>query len=100
MNVEQHRRDELRALFPSVFTLASDGENEVIDFEKLKAELGLPTDAFENRRERTGWIGPARKTAFVSFRNRRMARYVLSESNQLSSTRPAMSSLRETILKC
>jgi len=61
MNVEQHRRDELRALFPSVFTLASDGENEAIDFEKLKAELGLPTDAFENRRERYGMDWPGKK---------------------------------------
>lgn len=61
MNVEQHRREELRALFPSVFTLASDGESEVIDFEKLRAELGLPTDTFENRRERYGMDWPGKK---------------------------------------
>ncbi len=61
MNLEQHRREELRALFPSVFTLASDGESEVIDFEKLKAELGFATDAFENRRERYGMDWPGKK---------------------------------------
>jgi len=61
MNIEQHRRDELRALFPLVFTLASDGESETIDFEKLKAELGIASDAFENRRERYGMDWPGKK---------------------------------------
>lgn len=48
-------------MFPSVFTLAGDGESEVVDFERLKAELGFATDAFENRRERYGMDWPGKK---------------------------------------
>lgn len=61
LDIEKHRRNELRALFPSVFTVASDGETETIDFDKLKAELGEPSDAFESRRERYGMDWPGKK---------------------------------------
>lgn len=56
------KRDELKELFPSVFTETKNEKGELvesIDFEKLKANLGEFSDVFESRRERyeTTWPG-------------------------------------------
>lgn len=64
MDIADQRRQELKALFPGVFT-ETKGEKdrlvESIDFEKLKAELGTFSDVFESRRERFGMEWPGKK---------------------------------------
>jgi len=64
MNVGVDNRARLKALFPSVFTETQNEKGEpmeVIDFEKLKAELGTFSDLFEARRERYGMDWPGKK---------------------------------------
>lgn len=64
MDVGADNRARLKALFPSVFTEAQNEKGEpieVIDFEKLKAELGTFSDLFEARRERYGMDWPGKK---------------------------------------
>ena len=66
LDVGEENRTNLKQLFPSVFTETHDekgGLVESIDFEKLKAELGTFSDAFEARRERYGIDWPGKKEA-------------------------------------
>jgi len=64
MDVGADNRARLKALFPSVFTESQNEKGEpikVIDFEKLKAELGSFSNLFEARRERYGMDWPGKK---------------------------------------
>jgi adenine-specific DNA-methyltransferase len=64
MDIAAERRNELKAIFPNVFTETSSANGTVvesIDFEKLKAELGTFSDVFEARRERYGTDWPGKK---------------------------------------
>lgn len=64
MDIAEQRRQELKALFPSVFMETKDDHGKLverIDFEKLRAELGTFSDVFENRRERYGMDWPGKK---------------------------------------
>ncbi|WP_423395653.1 site-specific DNA-methyltransferase [Burkholderia sp. LMG 21824] len=66
MNVVAKNRELLRNLFPSVFTETLDPEGnavESINFERLKAEIGVFSDLFEARRERYGLDWPGKKEA-------------------------------------
>ncbi|MCI4625665.1 MAG: site-specific DNA-methyltransferase [Candidatus Magnetoovum sp. WYHC-5] len=62
LDISAENRARLKQLFPAVFTETVNDKGiltESIDFEKLKAELGVFTELFENRRERYGmdWSG-------------------------------------------
>lgn len=64
LDISADKRQQLKALFPSVFTETRNAEGAVvdsIDFERLKAELGSFSDVFESRKERFGldWPGKA-----------------------------------------
>ena len=64
LNIAAQRRDELKQLFPGVFTETKDTDGNVvssIDFERLKAELGTFSDIFEGRRERYGMEWPGKR---------------------------------------
>ncbi len=66
MDLTERNREKLKQLFPSVFveSLNDEGEFvETIDFDKLKAELGVFNDAFDSRRERYGLDWPGKKDA-------------------------------------
>ena len=66
MDISAENRARMKALFPSVFTETQNEKGEpmeVIDFEKLKAELGTFSDLFETRRERYGMDWPGKKAA-------------------------------------
>jgi adenine-specific DNA-methyltransferase len=62
LSVGEQRKQELKRLFPGVFTETKDDAGELIetiDFERLKAELGEFSEVYDNRRERYGmdWSG-------------------------------------------
>ncbi|MBF0203727.1 MAG: site-specific DNA-methyltransferase [Desulfamplus sp.] len=62
LDIATENRFKLKQLFPTVFTETKNDKGELVesvDFEKLKAEMGLFTDLFESRRERYGmdWSG-------------------------------------------
>jgi len=64
MDINAENRAKMKQLFPSVFTETRNEKGELvesIDFEKLKAELGIFTDMFESRRERYGMDWPGKK---------------------------------------
>ncbi len=64
LNITVEKKNQLRSLFPSVFTESKNEDGELvesIDFEKLKAELGVFSEAFENRRERYNMDWPGKK---------------------------------------
>jgi len=64
LNIAAQRRDELKQLFPGVFTETKDTDGNIvssIDFERLKAELGTFSDIFEGRRERYGMDWPGKR---------------------------------------
>ena len=64
LDVAEQRRDELKQLFPGVFTETTDANGDVVetvDFERLKAELGSFTDVYEGRRERYGMDWPGKR---------------------------------------
>ncbi|MEH6348395.1 MAG: site-specific DNA-methyltransferase, partial [Bermanella sp.] len=64
IDIAKQRRDELKQLFPGVFTETTDSQGDVIetvDFERLKAELGTFTDVYEGRRERYGMDWPGKR---------------------------------------
>lgn len=64
MDIAEQRRDELKLLFPGVFTETTGANGEVVeavDFERLKAELGTFTDVYEGRRERYGMDWPGKR---------------------------------------
>ncbi|MCM2529142.1 site-specific DNA-methyltransferase [Shewanella algae] len=64
LDIAAQRRDELKQLFPGVFTETKDADGNVvssIDFERLKAELGTFSDIYEGRRERYGMEWPGKR---------------------------------------
>lgn len=64
LDIAEQRRDELKQLFPGVFTETTGANGEVVetvDFERLKAELGNFTDVYEGRRERYGMDWPGKR---------------------------------------
>lgn len=64
MDIAEQRREELKQLFPGVFTETTDAQGnliETVDFERLKSELGTFTDVFEGRRERYGMDWPGKR---------------------------------------
>lgn len=64
LDIAAQRRDELKQLFPGVFTETQDADGNVvssIDFERLKAELGTFSDIYEGRRERYGMEWPGKR---------------------------------------
>ena len=66
MDISAENRARMKALFPSVFTETQNEKGEpmeVIDFEKLKAELGTFSDLFEHAGNATAWTGLAKRTA-------------------------------------
>ncbi len=59
-------RAKLKSLFPSVFSETYNEKGELIesiDWEKLKAELGIFSEVFEKRKERYGMEWPGKKSA-------------------------------------
>ena len=63
-DVAAQKREELKQLFPSVFTETENEKGDLVesvDFEKLKAVLGESSDPFEARRERYGIEWPGKK---------------------------------------
>ena len=63
-DVAAHKREELKQIFPSVFTETRNEKGELVesvDFEKLKAAVGEFSDVFESRRERYGKDWPGKK---------------------------------------
>tara|TARA_Y100001937_G_C7135104_1_gene339517 strand:+ start:4378 stop:6282 length:1905 start_codon:yes stop_codon:yes gene_type:complete len=64
LDMAAQRRDELKQLFPGVFTETKDADGNIvssIDFERLKAELGNFSDIYEGRRERYGIEWPGKR---------------------------------------
>ena len=65
LDIAEQRRLELKLLLPGVFTetTGEDGQQpvETIDFERLKAELGIFSDVYEGRRERYGMEWPGKR---------------------------------------
>lgn len=64
LDISAQRKQELKQLFPGVFTETTNDKGEVvetIDFEKLKAELGNFSDVYEGRRERYGMEWPGKR---------------------------------------
>ncbi|WP_321350328.1 site-specific DNA-methyltransferase [Halopseudomonas oceani] len=64
MNISQQRKQELKQLFPGVFTETRNDAGELvetIDFERLKAELGEFSELYDNRRERYGMDWPGKR---------------------------------------
>jgi adenine-specific DNA-methyltransferase len=64
LSVSDQRRQELKQLFPGVFSEIKNEEGNIvasIDFERLKAELGEFSDVYDNRRERYGMEWPGKK---------------------------------------
>ena len=64
LDISAQRREELKQLFPGVFTetRSSVGELvETLDFERLKAELGAFSEIYDNRRERYGMEWPGKR---------------------------------------
>lgn len=64
LDIAAQRRDELKQLFPGVFTETKGADGNVvssIDFERLKAELGSFSDIYEGRRERYGMEWPGKR---------------------------------------
>ncbi len=60
LNISEQRREELKQLFPGVFTETTNAQGEVvetIDFERLKAELGTFSDVYEADVSATAWSG-------------------------------------------
>ena len=63
-DVAAQKREELKQLFPSVFTEKKNESGQLvsgIDFDRLKAELGKYTEAFESRRESYGLDWPGKR---------------------------------------
>ncbi|MDN7126412.1 site-specific DNA-methyltransferase [Pseudidiomarina sp. 1APR75-33.1] len=64
LDVAAKRREELKQLFPGVFTETKDEDGNAIssiDVERLKAELGTISDVYEGRRERYGMEWPGKR---------------------------------------
>ncbi|MGI2038325.1 site-specific DNA-methyltransferase [Shewanella frigidimarina] len=64
LDIVAQRCDQLKQLFPGVFTETKDANGKVvssIDFERLKAELGNFSDIYEGRRERYGMEWPGKR---------------------------------------
>ena len=64
LNISEQRQQELKQLFPGVFTETRNDKGELvetIDFERLKAELGEFSEIYDNRRERYGMDWPGKR---------------------------------------
>ncbi len=64
LDISEQRKQELKQLFPAVFTETTNKDGEVIetiDFEKLKAELGSFSDVYNGKRERYGMEWPGKR---------------------------------------
>tara|TARA_R110000796_G_scaffold88164_6_gene189830 strand:- start:27825 stop:29801 length:1977 start_codon:yes stop_codon:yes gene_type:complete len=64
MAISEQRKQELKQLFPGVFTETRNDAGELvetIDFERLKAELGQFSEIYDNRRERYGMDWPGKR---------------------------------------
>jgi len=64
MTISEQRKQELKQLFPGVFTETRNDAGELvetIDFERLKAELGQFSETYDNRRERYGMDWPGKR---------------------------------------
>lgn len=64
LDISQQRKQELKQLFPGVFTETRNSQGELvetIDFERLKAELGEFSEIYDNRRERYGMDWPGKR---------------------------------------
>lgn len=64
MAISEQRKQELKQLFPGVFTETRNDAGELvetIDFERLKAELGQFSETYDNRRERYGMDWPGKR---------------------------------------
>lgn len=64
MNISEQRKQELKQLFPGVFTETRNDAGELvetIDLERLKAELGQFSEIYDNRRERYGMDWPGKR---------------------------------------
>ncbi len=64
LNIAEQRKQELKQLFPSVFTEIKNDKGEIIeaiDYERLKAELGNFSEIYDNRRERYGMDWPGKR---------------------------------------
>lgn len=66
LNIAAENRLLLKSLFPTIFTETLNDKGELVesvDYEKLKAELGVFTELFESRRECYGMDWPGKKDA-------------------------------------
>ncbi|MCR9981930.1 site-specific DNA-methyltransferase [Vibrio alginolyticus] len=64
LDISEQRKQELKQLFPSVFTETINDAGEIVetlDFERLKAELGNFSEVYDNRRERYGMDWPGKR---------------------------------------
>ncbi|EPE8508838.1 site-specific DNA-methyltransferase [Vibrio alginolyticus] len=64
LDISAQRKQELKQLFPSVFTETRNDAGEIVetlDFERLKAELGSFSEVYDNRRERYGMEWPGKR---------------------------------------
>ncbi|KEA62576.1 Type III restriction-modification system methylation subunit [Marinobacterium lacunae] len=64
LNTSEQRKQELKLLFPGVFTETRNDRGELvesIDFERLKAELGSFSEIYDNKRERYGMEWPGKR---------------------------------------
>tara|TARA_R110000822_G_scaffold49716_22_gene130386 strand:- start:1496 stop:3457 length:1962 start_codon:yes stop_codon:yes gene_type:complete len=64
MAISEQRKQELKQLFPGVFTETRNDAGELVetvDFERLKAELGQFSEIYDNRRERYGMDWPGKR---------------------------------------
>ncbi|MFT6476058.1 MAG: adenine-specific DNA-methyltransferase [Zhongshania aliphaticivorans] len=64
LSISEQRKNELKQLFPGVFTETLNEAGEVqssLDFERLKAELGEFSEIYDNRRERYGMDWPGKR---------------------------------------
>lgn len=66
VDISAENRLKLKQLLPSVFTETKNEKGQLvesIDFEKLKAELGIFSDIFESHKARYGMDWPGKITA-------------------------------------
>ncbi|MDW1875396.1 site-specific DNA-methyltransferase [Vibrio sp. Vb1026] len=64
LDISAQRKQELKQLFPSVFTETRNDAGEIVetlDFERLKAELGSFSEVYDNRRERYSMEWPGKR---------------------------------------
>ena len=85
-DVAAQKREELKQLFPSVFTEAKNEKGELVesvDFEKLKALVGEFSDVFESRRERFVFDWPGRSDALKLVQQKSFGTLIPSAENSI-----------------